>query len=387
MAKLALQLLWKRGQKYYMERVLTLRELNRATLARQLLLERAPCTPLEALKQLVGMQAQNHNAPYIGLWTRLHAFQRAELTHLLESRQVVKATLMRSTLHLMAADDYALLRPALQPALSRALQPFFAAQTNGLDSEQFTKLLRAYLQERPRTGAELRAKFGEFFPGLNPGHMSDAMRAQLLLIQTFPSGTWGFTGQPAYTEATTWLGRSLADPEAGLRPLLLRYLAVFGPASVKDIQTWSGLTRLQRTIDVLRPELLIFRDEQGRELFDLPDAPRPSADSPAPVRFLPEFDNLLLSHADRQRIIGGADRPTVFTNNGLIRAIILIDGFARGIWKIKHTRAGATLLIELFAPSCSVPVRSALLAEGERLMRWILDGAETFEIQFSHRPA
>ena len=362
------------------ERFLTLRELNRATLARQFLLERADSTPLEVLERLVGMQAQNHNAPYIGLWTRLRTFQRAELTRLLESRDVVKAALMRSTLHLMVVDDYVSFRPVLQSTLGRALQPFFATRADGPASDTFKEALRAYLREQPRTGAELSVLFQKSFPGLDSISMNGAMRAQLPLVQVFPSGTWGFTGKPAYTDASSWLERQLADPQAGLRPFVLRYLAAFGPASVKDMQTWSGLTRLQETIDSLLPELLIFRDEQGRELFDLPDAPRPNAETPAPVCFLPMFDNLLLSYADRRRIIRETDRPAVFTINGQIQPTLLIDGFVRGIWKTKQTRSGATLLIELFEPLTS-QIRREVLVEGEQLMHWMLDGTQTYEIQ------
>lgn len=368
------------------ERLLTLRELNRATLARQFLLERVPCTPLEVLGRLVGMQAQNHNAPYIGLWTRLQSFQRAELTELLESRQVVKASLMRSTLHLMAADDYVAFRLALQPAMKHdMLRPFFGKNAHSLESEQFTSLLRAYLQERPRTSAELLARFRAYFPGLGSGYLSDAMRAHLPLVQIPPSGTWGFTGKPAHTEAVTWLARSLDEPAAALRSLLKRYLAAFGPASVKDMQAWSGLNGLQQVVDSLRPELLTFRDEQGRELFDLPAAPRPAAETPAPIRLLPAFDNLLLSHSDRQRVMGEAERLAVFTNNGLIRAAVLLDGFVRGMWKTSHERGKNLLQIEMFEP-LSEQSRQALLSEGTRLMRWLLDNADTFEVQLIHKP-
>jgi hypothetical protein len=368
------------------ERTLTLRELNRATLARQFLLERTSRTPLEVLRRLVGMQAQNHNAPYIGLWTRLQSFQRAELTALLENRQVVKASLMRSTLHLMAADDYVAFRLALQPAMtSDMLKPFFGKTAQSLESEQFTSLLRAYIQESPRTSAELLARFCEYFPGLGTGHLNDAIRAQIPLVQIPPSGTWGFTGKPAHTEATTWLARPLDEPAAALRPLLKRYLAAFGPASIKDMQFWSGLNKLQQVIDTLRPELLTFHDEQGRELFDLPDAPRPAAETAAPVRLLSVFDNLLLAHADRQRVMGQAERLAVFTKNGLIRSVVLIDGFVRGIWKTSREHGKTMLLIELFE-QISDQCRQALLAEGTRFMHWLLDGADTFEIQLLHRP-
>jgi len=363
------------------ERTLTRRELNRSTLARQLLLERVSLTPLEAIGHLLGLQAQLCNAPYTGLWTRLRSFPRAGLTQLLENRQVVKATLMRSTLHLMTAEDYILFRPVLQAAMSQLLPSVFARQTQGIDSAQFTAILHAYLEERPRTGMELRAKFAELLPGVdNSQRMGDSIRAHLPLVQVFPNGSWNYTGRPAYTEAESWLGRPLADSETGRRSLVLRFLAAFGPASVKDMQNWSGLTRLQEVIDALRPELRTLRDEEGRELFDLPDGLLLPEDQPAPVRFLPEYDNLLLAYDNRRRFLADEHRSAIFTGNG-IRATLLIDGFVGGTWKIVRARTGARLVIEPFSPPAP-ELRRELQAEGEQLMRWWLASeSEQFEIQ------
>lgn len=362
------------------QRILTLRELNRATLARQLLLERASLAPLDAIKRLVALQGQVSNAPYIGLWTRLHAFRRADLTTLLEQRQVVRASSLRITLHLLAAEDYLRIHPLLQPTLSRNLR-LFARRTHGFDMERFSAFMRAYIQEQPRTAVELRAEMEELYPAMGQQQLSDAVRMHLALIQTLPAGTWGFTGRPAHIEATTWLGRPLADAEGGLHHLVLRYLAAFGPASVMDMQTWSGLTRLQLAVEALRPELRAFRDEQGRELFDLPDAPRPPADAPAPVRFLPEFDNLIFGYDDRRRVLADEYRPLLFVRNAVITTF-LIDGFVQGTWKIKRSGASATLLIQPFEPLAD-PARNALLEEGERLMCWVTDGSGPFEIEFA----
>ena len=361
------------------ERVLTLRELNRATLARQLLLERASLAPLDAVERLVGMQGQVSNAPYIGLWTRLHDFQRADLTRLLEQRQVVRASSLRGTLHLISAEDYIHIHPILQPALSRNLQ-LFAQQTSGFDMERFTTLMRSFVQEQPRTAVELRAKLEGFYPGMGHQRIADSVRMHLALIQPPPAGIWGFTGKPTHTEATAWLGRPLAATDAGSRRLVLRYLAAFGPASVQDIQVWSGVSRLQQTVDILRPELLTFRDEQGRELFDLPDATRPPADTSAPVRFLPDFDNLIFSHANRRRVIADQHRSSIFIGNSRCTTF-LVDGFVRGTWKIERRPAGAILVIEPIEP-LTAQVRDALREEGEQLMRWISDGKEPFDMQF-----
>ncbi|MDQ2714939.1 MAG: winged helix DNA-binding domain-containing protein [Chloroflexota bacterium] len=341
--------------------------------------ERVPLAPLDAIERLVGLQAQLPNPPYIGLWTRLRSFQRADLTSLLESRQVVKATMMRSTLHLLTAGDYVLLRSALQPALTRALHAFFAKQARGLDIEQFVAEARAYIQEQPRTFVELRAKLAERFPAMDPALMAYAVRTHLPLVQVFPGGTWGFTGSPAHAEASAWLVRSLASPAEGLPHLIMRYLTAFGPATIRDIQAWSGLVRLQGVIEELRPVLYTFRDEQGNELFDLPDSLLPPAHIPSAPRFLPEFDNLILSHADRRRVVADVYRPAIFLSAGRVRATFLVDGFVCGTWKTERTRAMARLVIEPFEPLLD-STRRDLLAEGERLLHFVENDAETFEI-------
>lgn len=362
------------------ERILTLRELNRATLARQLLLDRAPLPALDAIERLVGLQAQVANPPYIGLWTRLQDFRRTDLTDLLEQRQVVRATMMRSTLHVMTADDYLLLRPLLQPALTRALHAFFAKQAKGIDVNPFVLAARAYVEEQPRTFVELRGKLTKLFPNTDPALMAYVVRTHLPLVQIPPGGVWGFGGSPAHTLAESWLGRSLSVSE-NVRPLVLRYLAAFGPATVRDIQAWSGLVRLSGAVNELKSELRLFRDESGNELLDVPDAPLPPEDTPAPPRFLPEFDNLLLSHFDRRRVIADSNRSSVFLTVGRVRATFLIDGFVRGTWRIEKGSSTAILVIEPFEPLAQ-EVHDALIEEGELLLRFVEDRAETFDIRF-----
>ncbi|HLI71653.1 MAG TPA: winged helix DNA-binding domain-containing protein [Ktedonobacteraceae bacterium] len=366
------------------ERVLTLRTLNRATLARQMLLERTSLPALDAVERLAGLQAQMPNPPYIGLWTRLQSFQRDDLTRLLEQRQVVRATMMRSTLHLMTSADYLLLRPALQLALTRALHAFFAQQAKNLNVGQFVDAARAYIEEQPRTFVEIRAKLAELFPDTDPALMAYVVRTHLPLVQVPPGGTWGFTGSPAHVLAEAWLGRSLTASAEAWRLLVHRYLAAFGPATVKDIQAWSGLTRLQSVIKELKAELRTFRDEQGNELLDLPDAPLPPETVAAPVRFLPEFDNLILSHADRRRVIADEYRPSIFLSAGRVRATFLVDGFVYGTWKIERIHDKATLVIEPFKP-LPASVQDELVAEGERLVRFVEDRAETFEVVFANQ--
>ncbi|HZO71497.1 MAG TPA: winged helix DNA-binding domain-containing protein [Ktedonobacteraceae bacterium] len=362
------------------ERTLTLHELNRSTLARQMLLERTSLPTLAAMRQLIALQAQLPNSPYIGLWTRLRSYERSELVRMVEDRQAVRATMMRATLQLMAAEDYALLRSALQPALTRSLSAFFGKQVQQLPIDRFVDAARVYIQEQPRTFVEIRAKLAELFPDVDPALLAYAVRMHLPLVQVPPGGLWDFTGSPAMTLALTWLERPLADAEEGLHSLILRYLATYGPATVKDLQTWSGLTGLKDVVKAYKPALRTFRDEQGNELLDLIDAPLPEASLPVPPRFLPEFDNLLLAHADRRRIIADEYRSSVFLTVGRVRATFLIDGFVNGTWKTEQTRKTARLLLEPFQPLATT-IRAALIEEGERLLRWFYYEAETFEIQ------
>ena len=361
------------------ERTLNQRALNRATLARQLLLERSRLTPRAALEYLVAVQGQVSNAPYIGLWTRLHDFQRADLAALIERREVVRASSLRCTLHLLTADDYLSIHPLLQPKFSRNLH-IFASRTADFDLASFTAKIRAYIQERPRTAAELRLRMAELYPEMGQPRIVDAVRIYLALVQTTPAGLWGFTGKPKHTEASTWLDRPAALAEGVLPHLFLRYLAAYGPANVQDFQAWSGLTGTKASVEMVRPKLLTFRDEQGRELFDLPDAPRPPADTPAPVRFLPDFDNLLFAHADRSRVIAENVRTSLFVDNSTCAAF-LVDGFVRGRWKLERRGGGRVLLIESLEP-LDQPTSGMLEGEGRQLVAWALGSTEPWDIEF-----
>ncbi|QBD80837.1 winged helix DNA-binding domain-containing protein [Ktedonosporobacter rubrisoli] len=362
------------------ERKLTLRDLNRSTLARQFLLERTSLSPLDGLKQLIALQAQLPQPPYLGLWTRLAEFERASLTELLASRQAVRATMMRATLQVMMAEDYALLRSALQPALTRSLYAFFGKRVKELPIEQFVEAARVSIQERPRTFAEIRSTLAAQFPEIDPALLAYAVRTQLPLVQVPPAGSWDFASNPSLELAQNCLKYPFASADEGLRLLILRYLAAFGPATIKDMQAWSGLSRLQDVVKRYRSSLRTFRNEQGQELFDLPDAPLPMATAPAPPRFLPEFDNLLLAFAERRRIIADEYRTAVFLTVGRVRATFLLDGFVAGTWKIERGRKTVRLLIEPFKP-LSAQVRSVLLAEGECLLHWVADSAESVELQ------
>ncbi len=367
------------------DRVLTLRELNRATLERQLLLCRQKLPAVEAIEHLVGLQAQAPNPPYISLWTRLEGFHPNELARLITDRRAVRIALMRNTIHLVTARDCLALRPLVQPVFGRGLDANRAHRSGieGVDIEALVAAGRALLEERPRTAKELGELLRERWPERDPASLARAIRHLVPLVQVPPRGLWGRSGPAAHTTAEAWLGRPL-DPDPSPDEMIKRYLGAFGPATVKDVQTWSGLTRLGEVTDRLRPHLSTFRDEHGRELFDLPDAPRPDPDAPAPPRFLPEFDNLILSHADRTRIIADDHRRVIASKNGMVPATVLVDGFVRGTWKTERTRGKAALVIEPFEPLARKD-REALAEEGERLIRFMAEpeGAEAFEVRFA----
>jgi hypothetical protein len=352
------------------EEVLGRRALNRALLARQGLIDRWDCPPHEAIERLVGLQGQVPNAPYVGLHTRLERFEPDDLADLLWSRDVVRIALMRSTVHLVTAADCLRLRPVVAPVLERQLwkgSPWGKALV-GLDPDELVAAGREILDESPRTNPELARALCERFPARDGESMANGLRNLAPLVQVPPRGIWGVGGVARLATAESWLGASL-ERDGAPDETILRYLGAFGPASAHDVQTWSGLTRLGEVLERLRPGLACFRDESGRELFDLRGAPRPDPDTPAPPRFLPEYDNALLSHAARERIIAAEHRPRVFTKGAL-----LVDGFVRGTWSVRTARRSATLSI---APFRRISKRDAAAVEreGARLLGFVSPGS------------
>ena len=352
--------------------VLGPRALSRAMLARQMLLEREERGVAGAVEHLVGMQAQVPNSPYVGLWSRLVDFDPSHLAKLIEGRKAVRTAVMRSTLHLVTARDCLRIRPVVQPAIERGIRTRIGLEVD-VDEHDFVAHARELLEQQPRAHAELGALLHERWPAYDGYDLALVARGLLPLIQIPPRGVWGKTGRPIVTTAESWLGKPLA---AKTRPddLILRYLAAFGPASRADIGRWSGLSRLSEAIERLRPRLRTFRAEDGTELFDVPDAPLPDPDTPAPPRFLPEFDNILIAYADRTRVIPPEYKERVVA--GLLKPGLLVDGFAAGHWKVMRPRKGhPTLEIETFEP-LSKNERRDVAEEGMRLLDWLAPGAE-----------
>jgi hypothetical protein len=363
---------------------LTLRALNRATLARQRLLAREEGTPLDVIERLAGLQAQWPKPPFVGLWTRLARFTREDLAARLADRSAVRATMMRGTIHLVSAADYLAFRPALTPMLEAGMEAILRQRGQALDVDGLAAAARAFYGDGARTFEAVRDHLLARHPEADERAMGYAVRMRLPLVLVPDGSLWSYPSIPSFALADAWLGEPVAAA-AGPEAMLLRYFAAFGPATVADAQTWSGLKGLRPAVEALRPRLATFRDERKRELFDLPEAPRPDEEAPAPVRFLPEYDNVLLGHDDRRRIVADAHRSKVFLPGLRVAATFLVDGFTAGTWKAERKKKVATLRLEPFAEPAK-KVGAELAQEGERLLRFLEPEAASFEVAFSPPP-
>jgi len=359
---------------------LTLRQLNRATLARQLLLARERLAPVEAVERLGGLQAQEPKPAFAALWTRLQGFERAPLHAALMDRSVVRGTMMRATLHLTSTGDYAALRTALQPMLTGAMDAILR-QRGDVDVGRVLPVARELLRERPRTFNDLRAELSERFPEFEHRALGYAVRMQLPLLMVPSEDRWSFPSDARFALAEEWIDAPLAEPD--LRALVRRHLGAFGPASVADVQAWSGLKGLKDVVEGMADELVAFQHGR-RTIYDLPDAPRPDEETAAPPRLLPEFDSLLLAHQDRTRVIDDERRKALATKNLRIQATFLVDGFVAGSWAIAGKGAKSTLTLSAFA-RLAKPVKDELAAEAEALLRFLDDGAAAPRVAFAQR--
>lgn len=326
-----------------MTSVLSRRTLNRTLLARQLLLERVQRPAFDVVEHLVGMQGQEPPDPYVGLWTRIEGFDPAELSRLIEERQAVRMGHLRGTLHLVTARDALAHYPILADVMARSWRSSpFAKRLVGVDVDALLARAREVLEERPRTPSELGLALAPGWPDRDATSLAYAARFLLPLVQVPPRGLWGRTGRPTNTTAEAWLGAPM-DHRPSIDDLVLRYLAVFGPATVGDIRIWSWLTGLREVVDRLPPRLRTYSDEAGRELLDVPDGVIADADLPAPIRFLPQYDNVFLSHDDRSRISGEMSWGIDFGWKGPV----LVDGGIAAAWRVRRAGNVATMTVEL----------------------------------------
>lgn len=352
--------------------VLSARALNRALLARQMLLERRPEMPADAIEHLVGMQAQVPLAPYVGLWSRLVEFEHAELAALLTERRAVRAQLMRATIHLATARDALTLRALMHPVAERTFRSGspYGRQLAGVDIDELLSAGRELLRGEPRTRAELSRLLAERWPDRDAAAMGQAITYLLALVQVTPRGVWGESKRATWALMEDWVGAPLPE-DPSLEDLVFRYLGAYGPASIMDIQAWCGLTRLRSVLEPMRPRLRSFRSEAGKELFDLPDASLPDPETPAPPRFLPEYDNVALAFADRTRIVPDEPRAPLFPGYSGDLGSLLVDGFFRGLWRVDRARDGGsvTLVVELTKPLSRADL-AAVREEGEGLLEF-----------------
>ena len=356
---------------------MTLRDLNRATLARQMLLAREKRPVLKAIEQLLGLQAQLPRPPFTGLWSRLQGFARADLAAAVNKRTVVRGTSMRGTIHLMTAADFLKFRACLQPSLDLGMRAILKERADSLDLPALLAVARAYFGQ-PHTFEQARDHLVAKFPRGDERAMGYVARMGVPLVQVPSTDAWAYAAQAAFVSAETWLKKPVAACGA-LEPIVLRYLAAYGPATVKDAQAWTGLWNLEPAFASLGSKLVTVPGPFGKSLYDLPDAPRPDADTPAPVRFLPEWDSVIVTRAD-ERIVAKADRPRVFLPGLRIAALVLVDGMAAASWKVSATSKKATLQIETFK-AWPAAVRREVAAEGEALLRFVEPDVTTYDMK------
>lgn len=376
------------------------RALNRALLARQHLLTPTTDDLVTVVGHLVGLQAQNPWSPFLGLWSRVAGFATAHLDAALLDRAVLRVAVMRSTVHLVTASDAPVLTALTRPVLQRELRANARrrAAAEVVDLARLEALAGAYVRAEPRVTTALGAHLAQEWPQAHPQDLSAFARALLPMVQVTPRGLWQRSAATTWTTLDAWLPSApapdLADATArreALRELVRRYLAAFGPASVADVQAWSGLTGLREVVADLRDELVVLTAAPARpggrprELLDLPGAPRPDADVPAPVRLLPDFDNLWLSHAQRTRVVDDEHRRRLQTPNGRMPAAVLVDGRVRATWALTHERSGSrrtcTMTVTPLEPLTTTERRDVVEA-AERAARFLAPDSDGHAVRW-----
>lgn len=355
---------------------LSTRALNRATLARQHLLTRAPMGVEAMIDHLVGMQAQQPRPPYVGLWTRLTKFSREDLHTAVHDKRVLRVTFVRGTLHLITASDYHRVRGTIQPLLSRGMQAIVRGRAATTDVEKVVEMAEKFFGKRAANFETFREEVAAAFPDADVRALAYGARLNVPLVQVPDHSTWGWSPDPEFTASRRWTGRAVHPEGASLTELVRRYLAAFGPATPGDFGVWSAAPGAKALFATMRDELVTFRDERGRELFDLPDAPRPDEDTPAPVRLIPDFDNLVLAHDDRTRLMDDAHRAMILTKNLLVRATVLVDGRVAAIWKVERKAKLATFALTPLVKFTKKTL-AEIEAEGDTLLRFLEPDAPT----------
>ncbi|WP_411083825.1 winged helix DNA-binding domain-containing protein [Streptomyces sp. cmx-18-6] len=340
-----------------------------------MLLERADVPALDAVAHLGGLQAQEPQEPFTGLWSRLRSFEPAALCDLLTERRVVRTHLMRRTVHLLAAEDVLAWRARHNAMLRQRVLGVYRRELEGVDLDELAAAGREVLADgEPRSMAELARAVADRWPEPGARPLGEMLVAGVLtMVQLPPRGLWRTKAGVRNALVSSWLGREIDPlPADGSDPvgqtLVRRYLAAYGPAATADVRAWSGLAGLPAAVSAVREELVSFRDERGRELLDLPDAPRPDADTPAPVRFLPAFDNAILGYDDRTRIIDDAHRGLSVTG----ARVVLVDGRVAATWDVDAETD--TVTVTLLGPFSRAD-RTAVAEEGRELAAFLSEGA------------
>ncbi|MGK3203474.1 winged helix DNA-binding domain-containing protein [Amycolatopsis sp. MEPSY49] len=350
--------------------VLGTEALNRATLARQLLLDRADLPVHDAVAHLGGLQAQEPQEPFTGLWSRLRNFAPAALSGLLTGRRVVRTHLMRRTVHLLTADDVLAWRARFDAMLRQRVLGVYRRELDGVDLDELAEAGHAVLADgEPRSMGDLARAVAPRWPEAGPRPLGEMLVAALIPVaQLPPRGLWRVKAGVRNLPLSTWLGRDVdpLDPDDAVgRALVRRYLAAYGPAATADLRAWSGLAGLPAAVKAVRDELVVFRDERGRELLDLPDAPRPDPGTPAPVRFLPAFDNAILGYDDRTRVIDDAHRGLSVAGE----RVVLVGGRVSATWTVEDDTVTVRPLRKLTKTE-----GRELVAEGSELAAFLSDG-------------